>query len=308
MENNVMGKGSKKDKVLDQIPDDVQIELGSDPVRGAIYREAINILRGMNANELKSASDLSSELAQKIENSPKSYIIYQVLLQASKIPSSPIKSRKGRNGGYYFDHSKVSGGALASQSKDIVPKNESKTLEKHLWPLIADWFTIVKKCDNASSEIANLKSGGVWSNPDVVALNIVENLGFFDVEIHTAEVKPSTSNWKYLFFEAVAHKRFSERSYFIYRTNGDYVDELSFYAEKYGVGLVVVDLSDELYDKLPNWKNMDENEKLNFFEAVDERVPAPFSAISLKEKTEFLKRIGISEKKELFSFGKKKPS
>jgi hypothetical protein len=238
----------------------------------------------------------------------KSYLIYSHILDESKLEGSKIGSRKGKGGGYFLKSIISTDNATSVDSVNtIVQTTEEKTLEKHLWPLIVDWFKTEKRASNVTDTLANLKAGGIWSNPDVIALTPIDDLGFFDIEIATAEVKPSLKNWRYFFFEAVSHKRFSERSYFIVRVDGEQkeeIRELSTYAEKYGIGLVIVDMEQSSFDHLSNWSKIPELERVEMLNSIEEYIPARFEPISLRDKIVFLRRIGITSRKDIYQFGR----
>lgn len=278
------------------IPDGIESE--------EVYVAALKILEGVSEAEPMKVGVLMKKIHSDLHNPPKSYLIYRDLNVAAQDILGRIRSRKGRNGGYFL----LSDKALTSRGK-VQTKSEiekEKTLEKHIWPLVSLWLKQVKRLPSASDEIANLKRGGKWSNPDVVGLNPIEELGFFDVEVTTVEVKPSLVQWRQYFFEAVSHKRFSERVYFIYRATGDDIDEadeLRKYAEKYNVGLVSMELSEDDYKSLIRWDRLKEEEKSALLEYFVEIMPAPFEAISIRDKITFLKQLGIGTKSELYTFG-----
>ncbi|WP_146111611.1 hypothetical protein [Defluviimonas denitrificans] len=216
-----------------------------------VYRVAVKVLSGTSEAEPMSSSVLVDKVSEGLQEPLVGYLIYRALLQATHPADSLIKSRKGRRGGYFLGEPESFNG---SDGTVPIETKKEKTLEKHLWPVVVDWLRLNKPVERISSDIANRKSGGVWSNPDIVGLNIVEELGFFDVEITTLEVKTSLSNWRYFFFEAVSHKRISERVYFVYRSRSDIANELKSellrYAEKYGVGLIELQMDDGEYDAL----------------------------------------------------------
>lgn len=267
-----------------------------------VYLAALNVLKGTREDNPMSVKDLLAQISQILPDDVKTYLVYRDVSNASQDPTSRISSRKGRGGGYFIlTESAVQTDELVSAK----PNRQERVLEKYLWPVVALWLKQVKSLDRVSYEVANLKSGGVWSNPDVVGLSPFEELGFFDVEIVTAEVKPSLTQWRYFFFEAVSHKRFSERSYFIFRSDGSgsHEEELRQYAEKYRIGLVKMDFSDDEVKGLSKWDSFSEEDKTEYVERFVEMIPAPFEAISVREKVRFLHQVGISNKKDLFHFG-----
>lgn len=273
-----------------------------------VYQAAIKALSKATEASPMSSSELVETVSKELQGRIAGYLVYRALLQATHPTDSLIKSRKGRRGGYFLGDSDSFDG---SDDATSIESKKEKTLEKHLWPVVADWLRLNKRTERISSDIANRKSGGVWSNPDIVGLNIVEEFGFFDVEITALEVKTSLSNWRYYFFEAVSHKRISERVYFVYRSRSDVASELKSellrYAEKYGVGLIELQIGDDEYNSLTvattSWSKRSESEKTRVLEAFVELVPAPFEAISIRDKISFLKQIGINSKPDLYRFG-----
>lgn len=268
----------------------------------AVYQAALEVLKDTSEDAPMSVKDLVSGVAKILDPDFKTYLIYKDVSSASQDAGGRISSRKGRGGGYF-----ISAGA-GDQSDDVdqVKVNkQDKVLEQHLWPIVSLWLRKAKSVARTSYQVANLKRGGVWSNPDVVGLSTFEDLGFFDVEVVTAEVKPNLNNWRYFFFEAVSHKRFSERSYFVYRddTGGSHESELRQYAEKYGVGLVKMDFSDDDVKNLAKWKAIGDVDKVQYLEAFVEIIPAPFDPISVRDKVNFLNQIGVVKKKDLHEFG-----
>ena len=267
-----------------------------------VYMAALEVLKGTREDCPMSVKDLITRITEIIPGEVKTYLVYRDISNASQDPASRISSRKGRGGGYFILNDSV------VQLEDVAPTKSNKqerVLEKYLWPVVALWLKEVKSVDRVSHEVANLKGGGVWSNPDVVGLSPFEELGFFDVEVVTAEVKPNLSQWRYFFFEAVSHKRFSERSYFIFRSDGTgaHEEELRQYAEKYRIGLVKMDFSDDEVKGLAKWSSFDEADKTEYVERFVELIPAPFESISIREKVKFLNQVGVSNKKDLFQFG-----
>lgn len=259
-----------------------------------------------------STSDVLKNASELLDEKTKEYIIYNILKEASNSTESPIQSKKGRGGGYFLSE-------IEAESEDQVPSGmeheaqteygRQKTLEKHIWPLFTEWLKSTKGLRNSSCDIANVKSGGVWGNPDVVGLKPIDKFGFFDVEVTSIEVKPSNDQWRYYFFEAVAHKRFAERAYFAFRSSESSakgVEELLAYAEKFKVGVLDLEMKDEDYERLVDWDDMDYAERVELVDKVVELVPAPFESVALAEKIFLLERMGISDRKEIYEFGRSK--
>ncbi len=269
-----------------------------------IYLAALEVLSASNEFNPKSTSETVNEIAGKIGHEGPVYPVYHELIRATKVDGSCIGSRKGRNGGYFLRSDLESSEKSLEQDRQT---QSEKTLEKHLWPIAAEWLRVSKNVSRVSSVVANLKGGGIWSNPDVVGINVFEELGFFDVEITTLEVKPSLKGWKYFFFEAVSHKRFSERVYFVFRSNGDTDSEVRLemlkYAEKFGVGVVEMQLDQDSDNDLKNWAKLNDEKKVELIDSFLEIVPASFEAISARDKIAFLRQIGIESREQLYGYG-----
>lgn len=227
--------------------------------------------------------------------------VYPIIREAAKEPDAKFSSRKGRNGGYF--RTQPSAGFEATEATVHEPQRALEgAQEKHLWPLIEQWLKDEKKYQYSSAMHANEKSGGKWGNPDVIALNLIDEYGLFAVESATVEVKQALSSWRTWIFEAISHKRFSERVYFAVRTNdpdGSEIVELAGYAEKYGIGLLTIDLSDDDFNSLVSWATLDAQNKAALLDSIRERVSAPFEDVSIKEKIGFLKRLGFKDKNDL---------
>lgn len=296
-----------------ETPLEIPYEFESPPLTADIYRAAMSELSDATSEKPTPTSTVVSKIRSRISDPPVDNVIYRVILDASKNESSPISSRKGRGGGYFLTHTgseleaEHKSAHISEDEQEVEPQSQAeKTLEKHLWPLVTLWFKSEKEIPNATHEIANLKSGGTWGNPDVVALKPIDKFGFFEVEVTTVEVKPSLDQWRYYFFEAVSHKRFAERVYFSYRSDGSKLQdekEIISYAEKYGVGIIRMEFDAEYYDKLANWGNMEEAEKFELIDKFVEVVPAPFDPVPLAEKIALLERLKITDRASIYKFG-----
>lgn len=276
-----------------------------------VYRAAIECLSGRSQGNPMQVQELircvSAKLADGADEAGaqvKSYLIYRDLNSASKDANSKISSRKGAGGGYFLAAPPDAVDGVSPQLEEAQARE--RTLERHIWPAVEMWLREEKKVSSACCGVANKKSGGVWTNPDVVGLTTIEEMGFFDVEITTVEVKPSLSNWRYFIFEAIAHKRVSDRVYFLFRTSGDSqaeIAEILRYAEKYRIGVVEFQVSSDDFACLPQWSSLGAQERLSFVERFVEHMPAPLDPISVRDKVSFLRQIGISRKPEIYSFG-----
>ena len=284
----------------DKVPEEFK-----EPEPYAIYKEALSHLEGFTSSSPKTTNSLVESIRQNLEKNPGE--VYNILKRASKNELSPIASRKGRGGGYYLAPIQ-SRSEKAESTVDLQAEAEksARTLERHLWPLINLWLREEKEIQNTSYKIAHKKGGGTWGNPDVVALRPTDKFGLFDVEITTVEVKQSLSNWRYYFFEAVSHKRFSERVYFAYRSDGSKTGdekELVSYAEKYGVGIVRMELDDVHYSSLSYEGGLATTAQYELLDKFVEVIPAPYDPVPIAEKVMLMERLGITERSEIHRFG-----
>jgi len=173
--------------------------------------------------------------------------------------------------------------------------------EKRLYPIFKDWA--LTYCDRAKDNSSKRK-GGQWCNPDIVGFNIINDpLGHEHIEILTIEVKVSDSNWQTEFFQAVAHKRFSNRAYFAYAAPKSHKPDqmLRRYAEKYTIGVLYLPLEESDFEKFDQKKNID----LSKYEVDDikEIWPASFEIVSSKEVVDFLHDLEITNRTDLYDYG-----
>jgi phosphoenolpyruvate carboxylase len=106
-------------------------------------------------------------------------------------------------------------------------------------------------------------------------------------------VKLSEQNWEQFIFEAISHKRFSNRSWFAYRISqaGKPLPKaIEYYAERYKVGIIQILLNDEELVKLKSAKS-DIVEEL--VDRIHERVPALYEHVPLQEKADLFERAKI---------------
>jgi len=146
---------------------------------------------------------------------------------------------------------------------------------------------------------ADGKKGGIWGNPDVTGIKVVEGLlGQKVLEVSTIEAKLSSSDWKRVFFEAVAHKRFSQRAYFAFAHGTDEpslseiaeADEMREYGEKYGIGVLVVFAPAKAYTA---WKGADLSDTALELEdlRIEELWPAIYDPVRPSAMNVFLKDV-----------------
>lgn len=265
---------------------------GSDAKEKAlVINAAQEVLRDSNRANPMRVGDLLDSVRSRTGLSRPEKRIYYDLLEASNDKGSPIFSRKGPGGGYYLDEVSPSSRELAEEEKNI---SVEKIYEKHLYPIVREWFISSKGLH--ACEIPNKRNGGTWSNPDLVCFKNINERGVRDVETYAIEVKTSLYKWKQFFFQAVAYKDIANRTYFVFRDDGESkeLDELKRAAVRYGVGVVQIRLSNSEYMDIKNYSRYDDKRRAELNDLFEEYVPASYSAVSSVEKVALLERAGVS--------------
>jgi hypothetical protein len=275
----------------------------------AVHDTAVEVLKEKSAviNKGVSLKELFPAITGKLPENLKKHNIYHVLRRADKSPFSRIQSG-GPWRGYYLSEHAESPTPEKRDEVTTVGSGTSKLSESDLYPLIASWLKEEKGFKRVSYDYANKRGGSTWQNPDIVALNIVEEFGLSDIEIITCEVKIMESSWRQWIFEAVAHRLRADRSYFIFRTQKSIErpdPEIYLYAEKFSVGVAAIVLPDEKIKKLKEFNSLSQIEQREFLESIVEIVPAPKESIDIASKVEFLRNLGLNSKEELWMFGQK---
>jgi hypothetical protein len=102
------------------------------------------------------------------------------------------------------------------------------------------------------------RTNGIWGNPDIAGIQIISGITGVSVEVVTIEAKATETHWERWFFEAVSHRRFSNRTYFAFAYPAGELDkldhELRYYSELFRVGVLIVALPKEKYDDLKQGK------------------------------------------------------
>lgn len=202
------------------------------------------------------------------------------------------------------------------EKEETEEKKKNQQRELKLYKLLSDWLRSMRY--NASVTY-NTKKGKMWGNPDITGVMVDDNLilGQRNIEIATIEAKASVNNWRREFFEAVSHKRFSNRAYFAFAYPAkeatpaslelipEYA-EMRKYAEKYKVGLIAVLVQPEKYNML-----VKDDLKQNFEISLDEVVvlelwPAVFDFVSFSDINYFLVEVlELKSLAEIYQFGRK---
>src|SRR5208337_5126578 len=125
----------------------------------------------------------------------------------------------GPHAGYWYDRSsKTSTEPKAVDEQEIAEQHGKKITinERDLYPLMELWL---QTKGYAAKDMSSLKRGGRWGNPDIIGVERVELMGVVEVDLASCEVKMTDNGWEQIIFEAISHKRFSNRSWFCYRVS-----------------------------------------------------------------------------------------
>jgi hypothetical protein len=162
--------------------------------------------------------------------------------------------------------------------------------ERDLYPLVNAWL---QTKGFTAKDVSTLKGGGKWGNPDIVGVKKVDLFGSTEIEVASCEVKLSEIGWEQFIFEAISHKRFSNRSWFVYRISDAgraLPKSIEYYAERYKVGVVQILLSDA---ELVELKQKKEAITEDLLDLVNERIPAFYEHVPLQEKADLFERAKI---------------
>lgn len=189
------------------------------------------------------------------------------------------------------------------QAEEVIVKIESerKEKEKLLYPILKTWL---QEQGYRTKDTSTQKVMGKWGNPDLTGIKVEDNIVATDVEIVTIEAKISSDNWEYNFFEAVSHRRFANRVYFAFAHPLDLVKQLPsalrYYSELYDVGVLVVGMSKDDFDKFKKGQV----EKIEY-DSTDtyELYSAKYFNLPTKFQKAYFKAIGINENRDLYLWG-----
>lgn len=230
----------------------------------------------------------------------------QYLSVAAADPESSI-STQGRRKGFYVsrfaeevaheEENEIDTEVSSAQRKKRVDR------ERRLYPVLVDW---VQQQGYRTRDTSAYKNPGKWSNPDVTGIRATETFDRTELEVLTVEAKPSVTLWDQWIFEAVSHKRFANRSYFAFSATQEAIpklprSEMRYYADLYGIGILVVVLGDETYRSLIE-ENQQEDIGLDEADVV-EIYSAPFSYVQPRWQMDYCAKIGIGTHRDLYTWG-----
>lgn len=226
-----------------------------------------------------------------------SFITY--LSNIVAMPDSKINCQ-GRKKGYYISAYAESLAADEDDEEKVPVQTFGK--EKALYELLNQWLM---GQGYAVKITASMKSHGIWGNPDITGILTDDLLGNLCLEVVTIEAKISTEGWQRWIFEAVAHRRFANRSYFAFAHPAELsskIDpEIRFYCELYQIGAIAIILENEDFENLKagKLKRNIESEDAD----IRELYVAPLTQLPPKPQRKYLKTLGITTQKDLYSWG-----
>lgn len=268
------------------------------------HNEKTSVEKTMSGTDLISEIDKNYSQHGINENTLRQYL--SVVANSS---DSTINKPDRRRGFYILTEKEIN----SSSPKEKSVEEESPVIqrEKLLYPIFEQWL-LGKGVRSAKDTSVNRNHDlGTWGNPDITGITIREVMGNLqDIEITTLEVKQSIENWKYNIFESVAHKRFSNRSYFCFSHPEDLIpkidDDLRYYAEIYNIGVLILPMEKNDFGELTSsrkkelkkdmFQNYSATDIIEYFSARSDRTHYHF-------RDRFLKALGIGNVGDLRDWG-----
>lgn len=284
------------------------------------YTQVQSIAKRILSENGAKSEDKTLPGRQILEQSKKKYpdidipenTFLQYLSNSVRDPKSQINSQ-GRRKGYYLTEiaevvAKLEDEGLESEftetPKPAELEKEKVRVEKEklLYPLLVNWL---QEQGYQSKDTSAGKKGGRWGNPDVTGVLPIEHYQSIVLELATIEVKSSLEGWEQWIFEAVSHRRFANRAYFAFAHPSETINklpsEMRYYSELYGVGILIVGLSNEAFSELIGGKL---EEPIALDEAdILEVYSAPFSYVQPQYQTKYCEAINTKSAKDLFAWG-----
>jgi hypothetical protein len=230
---------------------------------------------------------------------------YAYLSQTVQDENSPINC-EGPWKGYYLIPADVAALPPPAVTPEEVASEQRERREKEglLYPTVLKWLQAQGyRCAETSSG----RKLGRWGNPDITGLLVTETVGTVEVEVATIEVKPSFEDWEYWIFEAVSHRRFSNRAYFAFAHPEELALKLPsamrYYSELYRIGILALMLSNDAFGKLKDGKVYNPIDPNEVF--VQELYSAPFVPVQAQFRKKFLEEgLRLREFKHVCTWGK----
>lgn len=234
----------------------------------------------------------------------------QYLSRCVQDPKSQINSQ-GRRKGYYLTNITETVAELEDEEFEDESEETREPVraervrgekEKLLYPVLVSWL---QEQGYQSKDTSGGKKHGKWGNPDVTGLLPIEHYQNVVLELVTIEVKSSLEGWEHWIFEAVSHRRFANRAYFAFAHPSETIKklptEMRYYSELFGIGILIIGLSNKTFSELRNGKleNPVELDDADIVEAYS----APFSYVQPQYQTKYCEAISIKGTKDLFAWG-----
>lgn len=268
-------------------------------------------LKATSMNKSKSTHDIFNVYKELFEKHPE-FIpdipnnTFAVLLSKISAEQTSRITCPGRRQGYYLEQlveriESIDVTQGISSGGDNTGTEYIK--ERNIYPILKQW--LFEKDYNRVADTSNLKSNGKWGNPDLVGLKIEDFYGKPEIEITTIEAKLTNDSWEEFIFEAIAHTRFSNRSYFAFLYPENLINkldstEIKLYAEHFRIGILIVGVNGEDYLKIKS-RQPAKLEPDNI--KIIEYCQAPFNQTHIQFRKKFLRVLDILELNKLYSFG-----
>ena len=227
--------------------------------------------------------------------------LYQHALSLVKDGESPI-CQVGFGKGFYLDLDVLEGGQWdqKEQKEQKDQGNSNPYHEKEMYPLLKDWLnTNLGRANDlyGVKDISSARGMEKWNNPDILGIAKCSFFNSLFLEIVTLEAKRDWRNWRHDIFEAIAHTILANRSYFVFlRKSSDKVDDekdMIAYAQKFGIGVLSVVISEDKWGKELSYENVER------FETI---VPASYHSPQVRMQKRFLASLNIKEPDDIDKF------
>jgi Uncharacterized protein conserved in bacteria len=263
----------------------------------SVVSKAAEVLKkgGVTADKPMSSKDLVAAVraainAGELDTTISDSTILQYISAAVNNDPDCVIASGGSWGGYWLKAVSAEVASVEPVPEVVHTSASGSFKEFDLYPLVSFWLE--SKKNYTAKDLSSLKGGGKWGNPDIVGVSRTDLFGSIEIELVSCEVKLSSSSWEMFIFEAISHKRFSNRSWYCYRVtdpNAPLPTGMEYYAERYKVGIVQIYMTDAELGRLK-----DTGDPLEFVDRVQERVPAVFEHVSLQEKKALVDRTSLT--------------
>ena len=277
-----------------------------------VARAAEYVLKDSNAT--KQASLTAGEIYEQVKSLgvhiPVSESTFGSYLSGIvKQIEAPFASHgKGRSGGYFLSDQSTELAREATSLPDEA-KTAERAKERWLYPSLVAWLTGQGFQAKDTSAIRS-RELGKWGNPDVTGFAIDEHLSRLEITVATIEAKLGFDAWEVDFFQAVSQKRFSNRTYFAFALPEDLSEklpaDLRYYSELFGVGVLVIDLDNDVYQRLASGTlTPDDKNELEDADGstVREVLSAPWHSVPAAYHRRLCEAFSIRDTRALMNWG-----